>query len=165
MLGAFLLWLLLSGSDESEPDTVSGPVLERTATTQAELADLSQEIGHPIYWIGPKAAQLEVARDAEGEVFLRYLEGDAEPGDSREEFLTIGTYPFPDATARLEELAQEPGALANATPDGGFVLTNEDNPTSVYLAYPDEDLQIEIFDPDPGRAFKLASSGKVVPVQ
>jgi hypothetical protein len=34
----------------------------------------------------------------------------------------------------------------------------------VYLAYPDVDLQIEVFDPTGGRARQLVTSGQIVPV-
>lgn len=165
LLAGFLIWLLLVRGDDDSGTTEAEP-LARTAVSRAELAALAEEVGHPIYWAGPeKGDRLEVARNTEGETFLRYLTGGAAPGDRSERFLTIGTYPFPGAEARLEELAQDEGSLTNSTPDGGFVLTNESNPTSVYIAYPGIDLQIEVYDPDPERAFKVATSGDVVPVQ
>jgi hypothetical protein len=34
-------------------------------------------------------------------------------------------------------------------------------PTSVYLAYPESDYQIEVFDPSPTRAVELVTSGQV----
>ena len=36
--------------------------------------------------------------------------------------------------------------------------------TSVYLAYPGQDTQIELFDPEPGRALQQARAGAVVPL-
>lgn len=165
LLAGFLVWLLVIRDDDEAPDgaeRAQAPV----ATSEAGLSKLAGEVGHPIYWAGPiEGSQLEVKSNRQGEIFLRYLTGDAEIGDSREDYLTVGTYPFPDAMGTLENLAQEEGAITNSTPDGGFILTNKDNPTSVYIAYPDDDLQIEVYDPDPVRAFELASSGEIVAIE
>jgi hypothetical protein len=38
------------------------------------------------------------------------------------------------------------------------------HPTSVYVAYPDRDLQIEVYDPDPAHALSVAKSGVVRPI-
>lgn len=162
-LVAFLVWVLAVDDDETTPNTpaVTAPV----ATSHADLASLSDELGHPIYWAGERGgAQVEIHRSERGDVFLRYLTGDAEIGDSRENYLTVGTYPFPGAYEVLMQQAEDAGSLTNETPDGGFVFTNQGNPTSVYIAYPDQDLQIEVFDPDPARALELATSGEIVPV-
>ena len=78
--------------------------------------------------------------------------------------MTIGTYPVPDAHAALQALAEKPGAHTAKTPDGGLVVVTEQNPTSVYIAYPDTDYQVEVYDPDPRKALEVATSGAVVPV-
>jgi hypothetical protein len=162
VVAGLLVWLLLiRDGGGSAPAAGAGP----TGASEADLAALADELGHPVYWAGPQdGAELEVTRTGQGEVYVRYLTDDAAPGDPGAGFLSTGTYPFPDATAALEERAEEKGALTNETPDGGLVVTNEDSATSVYIAYPDEDLQIEVYDPDPERAFELATSGDVVPV-
>jgi hypothetical protein len=48
---------------------------------------------------------------------------------------------------------------------GGFAFADEKRPTSVYLAFPDLDLQIEVYDPKPGRAQQLVASGQIAPVR
>jgi hypothetical protein len=162
-LVGLLIWVLASGGDDEAAPAPQGtpPV----ATNEAELLALSSQSGHPIYWAGEiEGAKLEEHRSAQGEIFLRYLTGDAEIGDPRQEYLTVGTYPVLDAYDVLQRQAEQPGSLTSQTPDGGFVLTNESNLSSVYIAYQAQDLQIEVYDPDPKRAFKLATSGKIVPV-
>jgi len=164
-LVGFLIWLLLirDGGSGLAPEAGAGPV----AASEDDLAALADELGHPVYWAGSQdGAELEVTHTEQGqEVYVRYLTDDAEPGDPGSGFLTVATYPFPDATAALEKLTDEQGALTNETPDGGLVVTNEDNASSVYVAYPEQDLQIEVYDRDPERAFTLATSGAIVPVE
>ncbi|HEX2128812.1 MAG TPA: hypothetical protein VHF58_06305 [Solirubrobacterales bacterium] len=160
-----LVWVLVVGGDDDAATPAGADATNAVATTPAELASLASELGHPIYWAGAQDdAQLELHRTPRGEVYVRYLTGDAEIGDPRPEYLTVGTYPFPDAHESLSQQAKEDGALTDETPDGGLVLTRETKPTSVYIAFPDRDLQLEIFDPDPARAFDLATSGEIVPV-
>jgi hypothetical protein len=76
----------------------------------------------------------------------------------------VGTYPIKGAFEALEKQSQEAGAVVEETPDGGLVVTNESAPTSVYIAFEDEDYQIEVFDPDPETALDLATSGQIEPV-
>ena len=78
--------------------------------------------------------------------------------------LTIGTYPVADAYEATKNVADQQGSKTGKTPDGGFVVTNSNNPNSVYIAYPGADHQIEVYDPDPKTAFSLAESGAVVPI-
>ncbi len=47
---------------------------------------------------------------------------------------------------------------------GGFAFVDKNHPTSVYLAYPGSNFQIEVFDPNPSVARRLVTSGKIVPV-
>jgi hypothetical protein len=162
-LVGLLVWVAVGGDDDDSTPAAQGtpPV----ATTEAGLLTLSGEEGHPVYWAGEmEGTRLEVHASAEGEIFLRYLTGDAEIGDSQEEYLTVGTYPVANAYDVLQRQAEEPGSLTSHTPDGGFVLTNTTNPTSVYIAYQAQDLELEVYHPDPKRAFKLATSGEIVPV-
>ena len=65
----------------------------------------------------------------------------------------------------LEDLARKPGGVQRSAPGGGVVYFNRDVPNSVYLAYPGQEVEIEIFDPDPARAKELATSGAIVPVE
>ncbi|HLM31025.1 MAG TPA: hypothetical protein VK326_05135 [Solirubrobacterales bacterium] len=84
--------------------------------------------------------------------------------EADETLLTVGTYRVEDAYGVVQRQAEQPGSLTSHTPDGGFVVTNESNLTSVYIAYHAQDLELEVYDPDPKRAFKLATSGEIVPV-
>ena len=168
VLAVFLVgWLVLRGDDDSSSSS-SEPAAEGVAaiTTADDLADLASSRGTPIYWAGAQdGAELELTETQGGEnVFVRYLTDGAEAGEESSEFLTVGTYAFPDATDALKEKADEPGGVLASAPGDATVFFNRKRPQSIYLAYPGLDLQIEVYDPDAKRALELVSSGQIVPV-
>jgi hypothetical protein len=131
----------------------------------SELSDLESELGHPIYWAGERPpAQLELAVEADGSAYLRYLSPGVEAGDPEQRFLTVGTYPVVDAVGALERTARSSGSTLGRAAGGGVVLANPSSEGSVYLAYPGSDIQIEVYDPTPGRSLRLIRSGAIVPV-
>jgi hypothetical protein len=130
-----------------------------------DLSDLESELGHPIYWAGERPpAQLELAEEADGSIYLRYLSPGLEAGDPEQRFLTVGTYPVVDAVGALERTADGAGVSLGHAADGGVVLANPSSEGSVYLAYPGSDIQIEVYDPVPGRSLQLIRSGVIQPV-
>lgn len=163
LAAGFVVWLLVIRDDGgSVPAAGARPV----AASEDDLATLADTLGHPIYWAGElDGTEIELTRTDDDRVYVRYLVDGAEVGDPSPELLTIGTYPYENAQRTLERYADAKGALTSETPDGELVVTNESNPSSVYLADPGAELEIEVYDPDPKRAFTLATSGSVVPVQ
>lgn len=139
--------------DSSEPEVVSA----------SELASFATEAGRAMYWIGPRrGASYELTAGAGRPVYVRYLRGGAKAGDPRPDFVTVATYPDRNGTAELRQLAREqPSAELSRSADGALVLTDPSSPKSAYLAYPDADVQIELFSPIPGHARRLASRGEV----
>lgn len=130
-----------------------------------EIEELASTLGHPIYWAGePEEEDLELAAEADGSVYLRYLPEGAEAGDPQQIFLTVGTYPIADAQGALQRTAQESGGELSRLEDGALVLSNPSSPNSVYIAYPNADLEIEVYHPDAGRAMELLRSGAIEPV-
>jgi hypothetical protein len=147
------------GGDGTRVDTAPRLVDE------GDLFSLAADLGHPVYWAGPRPpSQIELTREAAGSVYLRYLPVAAEPGDPRPRFLTVGTYPVAEAQATLRRTAEGAGASLGHVPGGGVVLVDPSEPASVYLAYPASDLQIEVYNPAPGRAMRLIRSGAVQPL-
>lgn len=166
LAAGFLVWLLAVRDHDDEPTAAvraaaaDGPV----ASSAEGLTALQGELGHPVYWVGEQeGSEIELTRTGDDRVYVRYLVEGAEVGDPRPEFLTVGTYPVQGAFEALEQSSGKPGATTDETPDGGLVVTDGDSPTSVYIAYPDQDLQIEVYDTDPARALGLAVSGDVRP--
>ncbi len=148
-----------SGSDTAAIDT-SPHVVEA-----GDLAALEDSLGHALYWAGERpSGQLELTEEVDGSVYLRYLPPGVEAGDPRPDFLTVGTYPVAAADAALRRTAADSGSNLGRTGDGGLTLVNPSSQGSAYLAYPGSDLQIEVYDPAPGRALRLIRSGAIRPV-
>lgn len=145
----------------------SGDTIDSTARIVGAdaLAGLESDLGHPVYWAGERPpAQLEVREEGEGSVYLRYLPAGVEAGDPEQTFLTVGTYPVADAVAALERSAAESGGEVERGPGEAVILRNPSSAGSTYLAYPGTDIQIEVYDPAPGRSLRLIRSGAIVPV-
>ena len=162
---AFAIWAIGGcgggGDDSSSSEsTVSAEIVDAGA-----LKERSEEEEMPIYWAGEQTGtELELSVPEEGRTYVRYLTGGAEAGDPQPNFLTVGTYAFAEPIPALEELAEKDEGVSRSAPGGGFVYFNRATPNSVYLAYPEEEVQIEVFDPDPKRAKELATSGEIVPI-
>ena len=153
---------LVGGGDGDDSAGIPSP--PRIAEA-GDVEELASALGHPVYWAGePGREQLELAAEADGSVYLRYLPEGTEAGDPQQVFLTVGTYPIIDAQGALRRTAQENGGTLSRLEDGAIVLSTPSSPDSVYLAYPDVDLEIEVYHPDAGRAMQLVRSGAIEPV-
>jgi hypothetical protein len=131
-----------------------------------ELRDLAAGGEQPVYWAGAiPGRRLELTATDEGNVFVRYLSGDAAPGDPRPAFTTVGTYPFEGAIREVERRGRADGMESRPVPGGGLATWSERRPTSVYVAYPGSDVLVEVFDPDGRRARELVLSGEVGPIR
>lgn len=163
LLIALVAWLVLGGGgDSSSSESPGSP----EAASLESLRETAAQNGTPIYWAGPQpGADLEVTNSDGGEqVYVRYLTGGAEAGDPRADFLTVGTYRFPDAAGALRRQARESGGRLRTAPGGGVVYVGPGHPQSVYLAFPGVEVEIEVYDPDPKRALNLVTAGQIVPV-
>jgi hypothetical protein len=158
----FIAWLLFIKGDNSSKGRKAIPV----AATPQSLHQLAASLGHSVYWVGRRARNTyELTRTSDGSVYIRYLPPGVALGDPRPNFLTIGTYPHPKATATVQKAARRQGALKLKV-KGGLAVSNATRPQSTYVAYSrDPDLLLEIYDPSPSRSHRLANSGQVVPVR
>lgn len=138
-----------------------GPVV----LSQAQLERFAAGAAHPVYWAGPRSGYVyEVTRTPSGRVFVRYLPQGFVAGDTRPEFMTVATYPTSGAYDNLRR-ATKTGGSAIAVADGGIALTWHHSTTNVYLAYPDTNYQVEVFNPVPGHARKLLLNGAIAPIR
>jgi hypothetical protein len=166
VLAAVLLISVLSngGDNSSEPEETTSSA-SAVIVSADELREKATEQEGPIYWAGEQeGAQIEFSQPQAGRTYVRYLTGGAEAGDPSAEFLTIGTYEFQNPTAALREQSKNPNGVLASAPGGGVVYFDTTHPQSVYLAYPGEEAQIEVYDPNPKRSLGLVSSGLIVPV-
>jgi hypothetical protein len=152
ILAALVAWGLIRKSDDSGGGN--------GASTQVVTAqELRQEAagGRPIYWVGTEpGSRLQLTRAEAGRVLLRYLgsNGSSPP-------LTVGTYPFANAADSLRARGERAGGAWQKLPGGEVVYFNTGRPTSVYVAQPGSDYEVEVYDPSPKRALQLAVSGAV----
>lgn len=155
---AVIAYIVISGGDDDD----SGK--DVVAADAAEIRELTQDTGHPVYWAGPKEAEtFEWTALSDGKVYIRYLTDGAEVEDPRPLYLTVATYPVGNGVAAVKKAARSSDAGTLNVEGGGTALVNKNSP-NVYLAYPGSQYQIEVFDPNPARARRLVTSGRIQPV-
>jgi hypothetical protein len=165
VLGAVLLISLIDNGDDSSSSESTATTNGAAVVSADELREKATEQEGPIYWAGEQeGSEIEYSEPEPGRTYVRYLTGGAEAGDPKSNFLTIGTYKFKDAAQALRQQAKQPSGILASAPGGGVVFFNTTHPQSVYLAYPGEEAQIEVYDPNPKRSLGLVSSGLIVPV-
>jgi hypothetical protein len=159
---AFVAWLIFrDGGDDN--NTPQGP--SSSAASVAQLRSISDETGQPVYWAGPRLDYTyELTRTTDGNVYIRYLPPGTAVGAQEPNYLTVGTYPRRRAERGLKRIARRQGSVSFTIPDSGFAVYSRARPNSVYIAYPGEDVQVEIYDPNATRARRLARSGRVRPI-
>jgi hypothetical protein len=148
-------------SATSTPNT--GIVTKASAQT---LNGLSRTLDRPVYWSGPRTNytyELTLASNAQ-RIYLRYLPPGVPLGSPRPDYLSIGTYSVRGAAAALRIRAAQPGGVGFKLADGGVGYYSTARPTSVYIAFPNTDEQIEVYDPSAAVALRTAKSGLVRPV-
>ena len=167
LAAGLVAWVLLDRNEQpatpvpaAPSSTSNGP---RIATVDG-LSALAGLRGQPVYWAGGRAGSVyEVTENAEGQVFVRYLPSGTQVGSPSPNFLTVATYPRPDAFADIQTAAKRPGAVAIAIP-GGLAVYDQAAPTSVYLAYRGSTQQIEVYAPTALAARRLVVGGRIKPV-
>jgi hypothetical protein len=159
LVAVVVVWLA-RGDDSSSADA------EPQVVAATQVPEFAAEQDKPIYWLGKRpGARYELTESPSGRVYIRYLTGDAEAGDERADFMTVGTYPGDNGVAELRRAAREQaGAELGRTDDGAVLLIDPNSPNNAHLAYPDANLQIEVYSPIPGQALRLASRGAVQPI-
>jgi hypothetical protein len=171
-LVGFLVWLaFVRGDDESDsglPGVVVATEVEPFGPALAsgdDVKEVAARVGHPIYTAGRNEdGELELTLTADGRTFVRYLTGGAAAGDETAEFLTVGTYRLENADEALASVAERGGRESFDVPGGGIAVSDAADPQRVYFTPAGSDLQIEVFDPEAGRARDLVASGEVQPV-
>lgn len=148
------------GGDDSKTQSNGAEIVD--ANTLRETAASN---GTPIYWAGERpGAELELSQADGGQTYVRYLTGEAEAGDPKPDFLTIGTYKQPNAVAALRRQGHSPDGVLGKAPGGATVYFSRTQPHSVYLAYPGVGVEIEVYDPNFKLALRLVDSGQIVSV-
>lgn len=163
-----LAWLLFldGGDDDPTPAGTSASTASNQVSVVdgSDLLDTLEGVGYPIYWAGPRSGVgYEVSRTSPDRTYIRYLP-DGEEAGSELPFLTVASYRQENALAEIRDLAKKPNAIVVGVAAGGSAYAEGPDATSAYLAFPGVNTQIEVFDPQPGKALDLIRSGAIVPV-
>jgi lipopolysaccharide exporter len=154
------------GGDGSSGAGSSQPGEQTVTLSEADLLERADALGHVAYWVGPRPGtdRYELQTDANGNIFVRYLTAGATARDPRSDFLTVGTYPVPEASKALEQAARTTGRDQALSRHEGFeALSSTDAAYVVFDQQPE--LQVEVYSPRPGEAAELATSGALTPLR
>ena len=157
--------LFLTTGDSNDGDNTEAADLrvgEPTIVSEKDLRAFGRDQAVPVYWAGPRGqSAYELTRTDDGRVFIRYLPKGAAPGDPRPRFLTVASYAQPNAYRFLRAQSRRDGWSGQRTGSGALVAFADRRPTSVYFAFADADLQVEVYDPDSGVARTLVLEGEI----
>jgi hypothetical protein len=158
---AALLVVLLTGDDGAEVE-----VGKATEVSAGELREFARDRGGPVYWAGEVPGQkLELTENERDYVYVRYLPDIAPIGDQKPSYTTVATYPVKDAFAVATRQGEARGRVEREVPGGGVAVYYRARATSVYLAFPGQDVLVEVYDPQAAEARALALSGRVLPIE
>jgi hypothetical protein len=165
LLAGVVTWLATSSNrDGGNPilGTASG---EAKMLESEEVGTISDEIGHTPFWAGEReGTKIELRHDDVGNTHVRYLTGDAEPGDPAQVYLDVGTYPFKDSFSVISGMAAEK-ALKRVEVGDMVGFYDPERPTNIYLSSPDRpDFQVEVFHPEAEAALEIVRNGDIVPM-
>jgi hypothetical protein len=172
-LAGFLVWLLvIRDGGDNDNDATPGRVVDTAVAPfgpalagPTELRDAAGQLGHDVYWAGEGVGgDVELTLTGNGRAFVRYLTGNAEPGEDRARYLTVATYKVKNAQAVLEDVAGREGRESFPVPGGGLAVVNQAEPERVYFTPDDAQLQVEVFDPEEGQARALVADRAIVPI-
>jgi hypothetical protein len=169
LVAGFLVWLLVVNDDDDDGNGDSATTADATAARSAspeELSELAQSLEYPIYWAGALPDHTyELTRSRSGRVYIRYLPEGVEVGNRDPRYLTIGTYPQANGYAAVRAASRRPNTISRETRGGALVVFDRTHPRSTYFSFPGARFQVEVFDPEPGRARRLTLAGRIVRVR
>ncbi|MDO8645033.1 MAG: hypothetical protein Q7R42_00390 [Candidatus Planktophila sp.] len=154
------LALVQPDGTSASPTPTANPISSgEVALTESELISAVKAAGGSVYWIGPSAgAKYTFNRVSEDQNFIRYLPGGTGLADTAENYRIIATYTDPTAYETMKKAAESTTGVSFTNPDGSIVYYLKASPLHVYLAFKNFGYQIEIFDPTPGEALKIATT-------
>jgi hypothetical protein len=155
---AFVVWLVARPGDNSS--STSSKRTEPVAASASDLASVAGSLKHKLFWAGQKSGfTYELTKAKSGNVWVRYLPNGTQLGDTRANFLTIGTYPKTNAFQSVQAATKRKGAVAVTAPGGCAAVQYTERPSSIFVACPGSNLLIEVFDPSPNTVRAIVTSG------
>jgi hypothetical protein len=166
MIGSFLVGSVLTYSvtsssgnaPKASSSTFTEVIAGKVALTESELIDAVKQLGVDVYWAGPvSGAKYTLAVPAEGQAYVRYLPNGDGLTDTQPNYVVIATYTTTDAFRATQAAGNQSNGVTFINAEGAAVYYNKDTPTNVYVAYPNLNYQIEVFNPIAKTALEIAS--------
>jgi len=153
----------VSASPAASPATPTSTFAEviagKVALTEAELIAAVKQLGVDVYWAGPvNGAKYTLAVPADGQAYVRYLPEGQGIEDTKPNYVVIATYTTTDAFTATQAAGNTSNGVSFISTAGAAIYYSKDNPTNVYVAYPNLNYQIEIFNPIAATALEIAST-------
>lgn len=147
----------------AERTTLSAQTSGGVCLSEKELRSLIADNKIVAYWTGPiKDATYSINTSTAGQVFVRYILKGMDCGSTEPKFRVIATYSEADAYNSTLQAGNQAEGVSLSNPDGSVVYFSKNTPNNVYVAYPNLNYQIEIYDPDAKTAVTLATTSNQV---
>jgi hypothetical protein len=144
--------------DVSNTSTFTDVVAGKVALDESELVAAVKKLGISVYWAGPvKGAKYTLAVPSDGQAYVRYLPNGQGINDTNPNYVVIATYKTDKAFDATQAAGNQSNGVTFVNANGAAVYYNKTTPTNVYVAYPGQNYQIEIFDPIAKTALDIAS--------
>jgi hypothetical protein len=130
----------------------------KVSLTEKELISAAKQLGVDVYWAGPvDGAKYTISAPTEGQVYVRYLPNGEGLTDTKANYVVIATYATSDAFTATQAAGNQTNGVTFINNQGAAVFYSKDAPTNVYVAYPNIDIQVEVFSPIAQTALDIAS--------
>jgi hypothetical protein len=148
-----------SSAPTASSTTLTEVISGKVALTEAELIAAVKELGADVYWAGPvKGAKYTLAVPADGQAYVRYLPEGQGIDDTKPNYVVIATYTTADAFTATQAAGNTSNGVSFISASGAAIYYSKDTPTNVYVAYPNLNFQVEIFNPIAATALEIAST-------
>jgi hypothetical protein len=159
--GSTLTYAFTANSEpaiEASSSTFAEISTGKVSLTEKELISAVKQLGVDVYWAGPvDGAKYTLSAPAEGQVYVRYLPNGEGLTDTKANYVVIATYATPDAFNATQAAGNQTNGVTFISNQGAAVFYSKDAPTNVYVAYPNIDIQVEVFSPIAQTALDIAS--------
>ncbi len=163
LIGCFFTIFVTSNLETTKPvsssnlfftDVVAGKI----ALSEKDLIAAVKKLGIAAYWVGPvKGASYTISVPVDGQAYIRYLPNGQGLEDKNANYVVIATYTTTNAFAATQAAGNQSNGVTFINTEGAAVYYNKDTPTNVYVAYPNLNFQIEVFNPISTTALEIGS--------
>lgn len=124
---------------------------------ESELVRVAGQAPHPIYWSGPILGYTYLLKiDKSGSSIVEYVAPKSKNSQESNSFRKIATYYSKGAWEKSLVASNAVGFSSFKNSDGSLVFYSLNYANDVFMAFPQKDFQIEIFDSRAGQALSLS---------